>query len=165
MLIPSTIWNFLGLFFTKKQNPGGIYLFQNTWTMCEICSKLTIKISDQHQWYQSDIRDFTNYSRVFIVDFEQVILAGNIRLLKQFDNTCSKLTLKTKRLLTLVSTWYFNHQIRRVMYPLEIFPFLRKLIYCWKKDKLLKTFFSKLYEHCFVGKDLLNGDIIEWCVV
>ena len=47
--------------------PAGIYLFEvnngNTRTMCEICSKLTIKTPEQYQW--------SRYG-VFIVNFEQI---------------------------------------------------------------------------------------------
>ena len=56
--------------------PAGIYLFEvnngNTRTMCEICSKLTIKTREGSHW------NYTNCSGVFIVNFEQVN-AGWIR--------------------------------------------------------------------------------------
>ena len=47
-------------------NPVGIYMFKvnrNTRTRCEICSKLTIKTPEQHQWRRSF---------VFIVNFEHI---------------------------------------------------------------------------------------------
>ena len=48
--------------------PAGIYLLKvnnrNTGTRCEIYSKLTIKIPEQHHWHRSGI---------FIVNFEHVI--------------------------------------------------------------------------------------------
>ena len=47
--------------------PVGIYLFKinngNTRTMCEICSKLTIKTTEQIQWRRSG---------VFIATFQQI---------------------------------------------------------------------------------------------
>ena len=47
--------------------PVGIYLLRvntrNTWTRCEICSKLTITTPDRRQWRRSG---------VFIVNFEHV---------------------------------------------------------------------------------------------
>ena len=47
--------------------PVGIYLLRvntrNTWTSCEICSKLTITTPDRRQWRRSG---------VFIVNFEHV---------------------------------------------------------------------------------------------
>ena len=47
--------------------PAGIYLFEinnrNTKTMCETCSKLTIKIPERRQWCRSG---------VFIVNFEHI---------------------------------------------------------------------------------------------
>ena len=53
----------------KGNYPAGIYLFKinnrNSRTMCEICSKLTIKTPD-------DVIDFTNCSAVSTVEFEQV---------------------------------------------------------------------------------------------
>ena len=55
--------------YLAKQSPAGIHLFKvnngNTKTMCEICSKLTIKT-------QSDIIDIT--SGLFIISFEQISL-------------------------------------------------------------------------------------------
>ena len=48
-------------------NVEGIYLFKfnnrNTLTMCEICSNLTIKTAEWHQWRRCD---------VFIANFEQI---------------------------------------------------------------------------------------------
>ena len=48
--------------------PAGIYLFNslngNTRTMCEICSKLTIKKPEQRHW---------RCSNVFIVNLEQIL--------------------------------------------------------------------------------------------
>ena len=53
----------------KGNYPAGIYLFKinnrNSRTMCETCSKLTIKTPD-------DVIDFTNCSAVSTVEFEQV---------------------------------------------------------------------------------------------
>ena len=47
--------------------PAGIYLFKvnnrNTRTRCELCSKLTIKISERHHWRRSV---------VFVVNFEHI---------------------------------------------------------------------------------------------
>ena len=47
--------------------PAGIYLLKvnnkNIRTMCEICSKLTIKIPERHHWGRSGI---------FIVNFEHI---------------------------------------------------------------------------------------------
>ena len=52
-----------------KNIPTGIYLFKvnngNTWGMCEICSKLTIKSSERLQRQK-------RHSDVFIVKFEQI---------------------------------------------------------------------------------------------
>ena len=46
---------------------AGIYLFkvnnENTITMCEVCSKLTIKTPERRQW---------RHSGLFIVNFEQI---------------------------------------------------------------------------------------------
>ena len=63
-------------------NPVGIYLLKvnkrNTGTRCEICSKLTIKTPERHQWRRSGvfIVDFEHYftpcSCVSIVNFEHV---------------------------------------------------------------------------------------------
>ena len=48
--------------------PAGIYLFRvknrNSRTICEICSKLTIKTPERRQW---------RYSGVFIVNFEHIL--------------------------------------------------------------------------------------------
>ena len=70
--------NYLGNIFSVKQipiqsssketrTPAWIVLFKinngNIRTMCEICSKLTIKTQD-------DVNDFTHCSSVSIVDFE-----------------------------------------------------------------------------------------------
>ena len=48
--------------------PAGNYMFKannrNTRTKCEICSKLTIKIAERHQWRRSGI---------FIVNFELIL--------------------------------------------------------------------------------------------
>ena len=53
--------------------PVSIYWFKinnkNTRIMCEICSKLSIKIQEQHQWHGTD---FTHCSGVSIINFEQV---------------------------------------------------------------------------------------------
>ena len=50
-----------------ESGPVGIYLLKvnnrNTRTRCEICSKLTTKTPEQHQWHNSDI---------FIVNLEHV---------------------------------------------------------------------------------------------
>ena len=47
--------------------PAGNYMFKvnnrNTRTRCEICSKLTIKVSEKRHWYRSG---------VFIVNFEHI---------------------------------------------------------------------------------------------
>ena len=47
--------------------PAGNYMFKvnirNTRTSCEMCSKLTIKISERRQWQRSGI---------FIVNFEHI---------------------------------------------------------------------------------------------
>ena len=60
---------------------AGIYLFRvnnrNTRTMCETCSKLTIKTSERHHWRRSGVfivnsEQISHYSGVFTVDFEQV---------------------------------------------------------------------------------------------
>ena len=52
----------------KERAPAGIYLFKvnyrNTRTRCEICSKLTIKTPERHQWCRSG---------VFIVNFEHIL--------------------------------------------------------------------------------------------
>ena len=51
----------------KNSLPAANYMFKvnkrNTRTRCEICSKLTIKISEQRQWHRSGI---------FIVSFEHI---------------------------------------------------------------------------------------------
>ena len=58
--------------------PAGIYLFEinnrNTKTMCETCSKLTIKIPERRQWCRSGvfIVNFENILHVSVVNFEQV---------------------------------------------------------------------------------------------
>ena len=48
-------------------NPAGIYMFEvnnrNTRTMCEICSRLTIKTPQRRQWGRSG---------VFVVNFEYI---------------------------------------------------------------------------------------------
>ena len=60
---------------------AGIYLVKtnngNTRTMCEICSKLTIKIPEQSHWHRSGVfivnfKQISHNVRVYIVDFEQV---------------------------------------------------------------------------------------------
>ena len=68
-----------------------IYLFKvndrNTIRRCEICSKLTIKILDWHQWHRSGvfIVDFEHISHVFhffivsIVNFKQVNVSWESR--------------------------------------------------------------------------------------
>ena len=52
---------------TKMLISAGIYLLKvnnrNTRTRCEICSKLTIRTSERHQWRRSG---------VFIVNFEHI---------------------------------------------------------------------------------------------
>ena len=65
--------------------PAGNYLFKvnnrNTITRCEIYSKIAIKTRKRRQWRRSGVfvvlfkhivLEFTTYSRVFIVNFEQV---------------------------------------------------------------------------------------------
>ena len=55
---------------------GGIYLLKvynrNTRARCEICSELTIKLPERHQWHGSG---------VFIVNFEHISHAGLLFLL------------------------------------------------------------------------------------
>ena len=50
-----------------SNNPAGNYMFKvnnrNTRATCEICSKLTIKTPERHQWRRSG---------VFIVNFEHI---------------------------------------------------------------------------------------------
>ena len=48
---------------------------RNTRTRCEICSKLTKKITERRHWRRSGIFivNFTPWSSVSIVNFEQVI--------------------------------------------------------------------------------------------
>ena len=57
-------------------HPGNIYLFKvnnrNPRKRCEICSKLTIKTAERHQW-----RRFG----VFIVDFEHISQLFQVLLL------------------------------------------------------------------------------------
>ena len=63
---------FIGLVSTKTYSKN-IYLFKvnnrNTRKSYEICSKLTIKTPERHQWLWTY---FTAFSSVSIVDFEQV---------------------------------------------------------------------------------------------
>ena len=58
---------FLFHFFTINNNPAGICLLKvnnrSTRTRCEICSKLTIKTPERHQWRRSG---------VFVVNFEHI---------------------------------------------------------------------------------------------
>ena len=57
-----------------------IYLFKfnnrNTWKRCEICSNLTIKISERRHWCCSGVlinfEHIYTFSSVSVVDFEQV---------------------------------------------------------------------------------------------
>ena len=69
----------------KCIHPAGNYLFKvnnrNTITRCEIYSKIAIKTRKRRQWRRSGVfvvlfkhivLEFTTYSRVFIVNFEQV---------------------------------------------------------------------------------------------
>ena len=60
-VIIKLIWN------TNRCYPANIYLFsvniRSTRKRCEICSKLTIKVSERRQWCRSDI---------FIVNFEHI---------------------------------------------------------------------------------------------
>ena len=53
-------------------NPAGIYLFKvknrNSGTICEIFSKLTIKTPKRRLLWT----DFTHWSGVFVIDFEQI---------------------------------------------------------------------------------------------
>ena len=77
---------------------ASIYLFkvnnENSRAMCEICSKITIKTPERHQWHQL-WADFTPCSWVCIVDFEQVNSNwGNkdgvpVRFIKWFHSFCS----------------------------------------------------------------------------
>ena len=57
----------MGCEFSKILFPARIYLLKfnnrNTRTCCEICSKLTIKTPERHQWHRSG---------VFIVNFEHI---------------------------------------------------------------------------------------------
>ena len=73
-----TIYNWdISLFCSTKQliNPASIYLFKvnngNSKTRCWICSKLTIKTPERRQWRQLTLNNFTYYSSVSIIDFEQ----------------------------------------------------------------------------------------------
>ena len=56
-----------GIALKRKSDPAGNYVFKvnnrNMRTRCETCSKLTIKIPEQHQWRRSGI---------FIVNFEHI---------------------------------------------------------------------------------------------
>ena len=71
-----------------KGNPAGIYLFrfknENIRTICEICSKLTIKTLERRHWCRSSvvIVNFEQISHIVvsIVDFEQVKAGGGILL-------------------------------------------------------------------------------------
>ena len=51
----------------RQSFPAGIYVLkvndENARSLCEICSKLTIKILEQRQWCRSG---------VFVVNFEQI---------------------------------------------------------------------------------------------
>ena len=58
---------------------------RNTWKMCEICSKLTIKTLERRQWRRSGIfivkpwTYFTSFFNVSIVDFEQVNISWELK--------------------------------------------------------------------------------------
>ena len=71
------------------QYPAGIYLFKvknrNTRTMCEICSKLTIKTPEQCHWRRSG---------VFIVNFEHVFA----RWVVPYNNHTIPSSMKSPRL-------------------------------------------------------------------
>ena len=79
-------------------SPTNIYLFKinyrNTWTRCEICSKLTIETSERRYWRRSGvfIVNFEYISHLslvfFVVDFEQT----NISWVSCPDLTCATLT-------------------------------------------------------------------------
>ena len=69
---------------SRRSVPANIYLFKvnnrNTKIRCEICSKLTIKTSEQRYWCCSGV--FINFEHSFsVVDFEQVIVSWGISYL------------------------------------------------------------------------------------
>ena len=69
------------IFPSCRNYPAGIYLFKvdsrNTRTMCEVCSKLTIKTPERRHWRRSG---------VFIVNFEQISHIVLIYLLLTLNN-------------------------------------------------------------------------------
>ena len=98
--------NLIHWFVPQISFPVGIYLFkvnnENTGTMCEICSKLTIKTPEQCHW---------SCSAVFIVNFEQIS-----RIVLVFPLLTLNKWIPAR---LLVSIWYISlnplsryHQIR-----------------------------------------------------
>ena len=77
-----TIWR-LGV------NPTNIYLFivndRNTSKMCEICAKLTIKTPERRP------KNFTLFSSVSIVDFEQLNICWEIYHENSLFRDCNRM--------------------------------------------------------------------------
>ena len=86
---------------SMSRDPAGIYLLKvnnrNTRTRCDISSKLTIKIQEQHHWRRSGI---------FIVNFEHISDLVLVFLLLTLDiakRLCQMMSLKEKEEISLAT--------------------------------------------------------------
>ena len=63
--------------------PTGIYLFKvnncNTITVCEICSNLTIKTSEQRQWHQNDVISSWQWEGTRNEFFVRIVYSGKLQ--------------------------------------------------------------------------------------
>ena len=89
--------------------PAGIYLFKvnikNTRIMCEICSELTIKTSQQCQYC----------SGIFIVNFEQISHIAQVVLLLTLNKQMpARLVAKTKKKKKRRNKKYPSHLFHEV---------------------------------------------------
>ena len=99
--------------FLTRDNQASIYLFNvnngNISTMCEICSKLTIKTSERCQWRRSSVFNvsFEQVSHIFLVSplTRNEVAEHVINLVMQFFlKTFS--VLKLKKCREIKSWWY-----------------------------------------------------------
>ena len=97
-----------GLKAKMRPNPVDYYMFKvnnrDTRTRCEICSKLTIKIPERHQWHRSSI---------LIVNFEHVSHLALFFVVVNFEQVnaaCNRHNNRLHHLTTSLCIWRRNYQ-------------------------------------------------------
>ena len=119
----SVVWFYPSIIYMFKVNNG------NTRTMCEICSKLTIKTTERRHWRQNDVIYFTHCSGVTTVDFEQmnaIWVAWYYGYLNQVPDTMMG---------SLIKEW--NHLCKFLAHVL-IFNHLSVIISCIRSNVFYK---------------------------